>query len=179
LFLDVDTDPAPGPGSENGDWYVSSVAWAFNLADLVDPPPPPLEYSFDFFLLVFLGMSARLRAGDDDDDDSKGSTGCCLLDLVPSDESLRELLVDLLDCLGFSGFSDLLGDPVTAPVDDDDDDWRLDDRGNSSKSPAGEFGVLALLRAPESTFIWIKTIMQLLLTSPCMHEYTYVGGKFR
>lgn len=123
------------------------MAWAFNLDDLVDPPPP-VEYSFDFFLLVFLGMSGRLRAGDDD---SKG-TGCCLLDLVPSDESLRELFVDLLDCLGFSGFS-LLGDPVTAPVDDDDDDWRLDDRGNSGKSLAGEFGVLALLRAAESTFI--------------------------
>lgn len=92
-------------------------------------------------------MSARLRVGDDD---SKGK-GCCLVGLGPSEESLRELLDDLLDCLGFSGFS-LAGDSVTAPVDDDDD-WRLDDRGNSGKSLAGEFGVLVLLRADESKLI--------------------------
>lgn len=88
-------------------------------------------------------MSGGLHAGDD----SMG-TCCCRVGLAPSEESLTEPLDDLLDCLGFSGFS-LLGDSVTAPVDD----WRLDDIGNSGKSLAGEFGTLSLLRDDESTFI--------------------------
>lgn len=103
----------------------------------MEPPPE----SLDFFLLIFLGTSGRLCAGDTlsklDTLARPGSIGS-RFSLVASVDSL-ELLDDLLDCLDFSVFS-LLGDPVAVLLDDA---LRLDDLGNSGKSLAGEFGARA------------------------------------
>ena len=97
--------------------------------------------SLDFFLLIFLGTSGRLCAGDTlsklDTLARPGSMGS-RFSWVASVDSL-ELLDDLLDCLDFSVFS-LIGDPVALLLDDA---LRLDDLGNSGKSLAGEFGARA------------------------------------
>lgn len=76
-----------------------------------------------------------------------GSEDCRVALRPCSGESLMELpLDDLLD-FGLSTFS-LVGNTATTPADeDDDDDCRLDDLGNSGKSRTGEFGPLVPLLA--------------------------------
>ena len=120
MFLDLVTDPEDGDSKFK---LFGSRDWAL---DLNFDDPPPLE-SFDFFLLVFLGMSGGTLAGDPSSPWSESLDMSCRVGLDPSEEESLGL-EDLLDCLGLSDFS-FVGESAMLP-----DDGLLDALGSSGKS---------------------------------------------